>query len=364
MQNSVSGKAKDLIQAYACDPSYYQTALNELIRHFGDRTIVVKAFIKQLENWQMKIQNKQIFVAFSSFLERLLQAFQYLGFTADLQSTTLIKKTTEKTAHHLVLKWTEHCFTELSSDPTFVDFQQRLELPAQIYDKVCRESNQRTISSQASKFANSNNQHTKPYKSNLPLSVNNASAENSRKHWNFAPQQKQPSNSQNVPNETFNTKRSCEKCKQEHTIATCPEYQLCSPGDRYNLVVQSNLCTNCLSNKHHKQSCPSQKRCQVCSGSHQTTLHDPAKQIKRPTAAFSTEVVSGSNPTASSSSNDSSQNPNTSSQQKSQTNKAPNSRYGQIFNNQSHQNVQPRNLNGNAINHSFEEWFIWQSIFI
>ena len=352
LQNSVSGKAKDLIHAYSCDPSYYQTALNELIRHFGDRTIVVNAFINQLENWKMNFQNKQSFIAFISFLKRLVQAFQYLGFTADLHSTTLIKKAKEKTPHHLVLKWTEYCLTELSSDPTLVDFQQWLDIQAQIYDKVSRESNQRTISSQASKFVNLNNLQTKPYKSNPPLSVNNASVENSRKHWNFAPQQKQPSTSQNVPNKTFNTKRTCEKCKQEHSIATCPEYQFCSPGDRYNLVSQSNLCTNCLSNKHNKQSCPSQKRCQVCSGFHHTTLHDPAKQIKRPTAAFSTEVVSGSNPTASSSSNDSSQNPNTSSQQKSRTNKAPNSRYGQTFNNKSHQNVQRRNLIGNAINQS------------
>ena len=63
--------------------------------------------------------------------------------------------------------------------------------------------------------------------------------------------------------------------------------------------------------------------------------------------------MSVSNPTASSSSNDSSQNPNTSSQQKSQTNKAPNSRYGQTFIHQSHQNVQRRNLNGSATNQSF-----------
>ena len=63
--------------------------------------------------------------------------------------------------------------------------------------------------------------------------------------------------------------------------------------------------------------------------------------------------VSGSNTTASSSSNDSSQNPNTSSQQKSRINKAPNSRYSQNFKNQSHQNVQRRNLNGNATNQSF-----------
>ena len=57
----------------------------------------------------MNLQNKQSFIAFSSFLKRLVQAFQYLGFTADLQSTTLMKKAKEKTPHHLVLKWTEHC---------------------------------------------------------------------------------------------------------------------------------------------------------------------------------------------------------------------------------------------------------------
>ena len=137
-QNSVSGKAKDLIHAYSCDPSYYQTALNELINHFGDRSIVVIAFIIQLENWQVNHQNKQSFIAFSSFLRRLDQAFQYLGFIADLQSTTLLKKAKEKVPHKLILKWTENCLTEFSSDPSLADFQRWLELEAQVFDKVSR----------------------------------------------------------------------------------------------------------------------------------------------------------------------------------------------------------------------------------
>ena len=148
-------------------------------------------------------------MAVSSFLERFVQAFQNLGFTADLQSTTLLKKSNEKTPHHLVLKWTEHCLTELSSDPNLVDFQQWLELQAQINVKVSRESDQRTISSQASKFVNSNNLQTKQYNSNLCVSQQRIS----RKHWNFAPQRKQPSKSQSAPNKTLVTKRSCEKCK-------------------------------------------------------------------------------------------------------------------------------------------------------
>ena len=92
LQNSLSGKTKDLIHAYSCDPSYYQTSLNELINHFGDRTIVVNAYFNQLENWQLDHQNTQSFIAFSSFLKRLVQAFQYLGFIADRQPTTLLKK--------------------------------------------------------------------------------------------------------------------------------------------------------------------------------------------------------------------------------------------------------------------------------
>ena len=57
LQNSVSGYAKDMIHAYSSDLSYYQTALNELndelIENFGDRSIIVNAFIHQLEKWQM-----------------------------------------------------------------------------------------------------------------------------------------------------------------------------------------------------------------------------------------------------------------------------------------------------------------------
>ena len=50
LQNAVTGKAKDVIQAYSCDPAYYITALNELMSYFGDPTIMVNAFKNQLEN--------------------------------------------------------------------------------------------------------------------------------------------------------------------------------------------------------------------------------------------------------------------------------------------------------------------------
>ena len=97
LQNSVSGKAKDLIHAYSCDPSYYNTALNEIMSRFGDPSVIVNAFINQLESWKCNSSyNKKSFIAFSSFQKRLVQAFQNLGFQADLQSSTLLRKANEK----------------------------------------------------------------------------------------------------------------------------------------------------------------------------------------------------------------------------------------------------------------------------
>ena len=50
LQNAVTGKAKDFIQAYSCYLVFYSYALNELMSYFGVPTIVVNAFINQLEN--------------------------------------------------------------------------------------------------------------------------------------------------------------------------------------------------------------------------------------------------------------------------------------------------------------------------
>ena len=109
--------------------------------YFGDPTIVVNAFINQLENWKSTNDyNKQNFVAFASFLKRLVQAFQNLGYTADLQSSTLMKKAKEKAPHNILLKWTEHTVTSIETPTTLVEFQKWLEVQAHVYDKINRES--------------------------------------------------------------------------------------------------------------------------------------------------------------------------------------------------------------------------------
>ena len=162
MQNSVTGKAKDVIQAYSCDPVYYSRALNELMSNFGDPTIVVNAFTNQLENWKSTNDyNKQNFVAFASFLKCLVQTFQYLGYTADLQSSTLIKQAKEKVTSNILLELTEHTVTSTETPTTFIEFQKWLEVQAQVYDKINRENFQQN-NLRRNNFNKSGNSNVKP----------------------------------------------------------------------------------------------------------------------------------------------------------------------------------------------------------
>ena len=203
LQNSVSGKAKDLIHASSCEPPYYQTALNELINHFGDRTIVVHAFINQLENWQVNHQNKQSFIDFSSFLNILVQAFQYLIFIADLQSTMLLKKAKEKVPHNFILKWTEHCLTEFRSDPSIAELQQLLELQAQVYDKVNRENPMRNLIPNSKKIGSSNFNASTAYRNYTSQPLNSLVVNQDRNQKHQLQQSPQPQSTNSSP-KSFN----------------------------------------------------------------------------------------------------------------------------------------------------------------
>ena len=104
--------------------------------HFGDLSIVVNAFINQLKAWRTNNElNQQKIVSFASFLKRLVQTFEYLGFKANLQSSTLMKNAKEKFPHNILIKWTEYT-TSIGNQPKVSDFQKWLEVQAQVYDKT------------------------------------------------------------------------------------------------------------------------------------------------------------------------------------------------------------------------------------
>ena len=93
LQNAVTGEAKDVIQPFLCNPTYQSTALHKLMSYFCEPTTVVITIINQLEAWKSTGDyNKQKIVALILILKRLVQTFQYLVYTADLQSSTPMRK--------------------------------------------------------------------------------------------------------------------------------------------------------------------------------------------------------------------------------------------------------------------------------
>ena len=114
--------------------------MKELTGNFGNPSVVVNAFINQLKAWRPNSgYNKQNFVSFASFLKWLVQAFDYLGFKADSQSSTLMKKAKEKVPHNILINWTEDKITSIGNQTKLSEFQKWLEVQSHVYDKINRE---------------------------------------------------------------------------------------------------------------------------------------------------------------------------------------------------------------------------------
>ena len=258
-----------------------------------------------------------------------------------------IEKPKKKVPRNLILKWTEHCLIEFRSDPSLAEFQQWLELQSQIYDKVNWENPMRNTFPNSKNFGSSSINPSTAYRNYTSQPLNSVVVNQDR-------------------NQSVNCNRVCSRCqpilprrnstqtdlaKNAKVITvSLSSFVLCPPSERYSIVSKNTLYTNCLSNKHHKQTCPSTKRSQVCSGFHHTTLHDTAKQIKCPTAAFSTETAQKHHPIVSSNNKTVVENSINNSPTKGLQNKNSNSRYGQSFNGQNQTNPQRRNLNESSTN--------------
>ena len=74
LQNSVSGKAKDLIRGYSCNPAFYNVALAELESRIGSPQHIVTAYTHRLENWDhISSQNPHTLVSFFTLLKQLVK---------------------------------------------------------------------------------------------------------------------------------------------------------------------------------------------------------------------------------------------------------------------------------------------------
>ena len=177
-----------------------------------------------------------------------------------------MKKAKEKIPHNIMMKWTEYTKISIGNQPTVSDFQKWLEVQAQVYDKINRENIPKPFNNLIT-FGQNNNNISRINNNNDHKNSNamNQFSNNSQNNWKQnSLQSSRPANQHGQPpfpprKDADQSNKSCKKCRGSHTLATCTEYHKCSPDQRYGIVSKKNLCSNCLSNKHFKQSYPSTK---------------------------------------------------------------------------------------------------------
>ena len=86
----------------------------------------------------------------------------------------------------------------------------------------------------------------------------------------------------------------CSYCHAEHFIAACEKFRACSVDNRYNFIVDKQLCFNCLG-PHRIADCRTTKTCNVCHGRHHTLIHRQQAPNLQPASPSVADVSSVDN---------------------------------------------------------------------
>ena len=127
LQTLTTGRAHRAIAGYSCNSAMYATALQELELCFGTPDIIVNNYINNLQQLRMpSTQHKQSFMDFSSFIRNLVETFQTLGFTNDLNSTIYEQFLANKLHYSERLQWNQHIINNSIKQPSFINFSHWL----------------------------------------------------------------------------------------------------------------------------------------------------------------------------------------------------------------------------------------------
>ncbi|GFS75873.1 DUF1758 domain-containing protein [Trichonephila clavipes] len=85
---------------------------------------------------------------------------------------------------------------------------------------------------------------------------------------------------------------NCILCYQSHALFKCPTFNSMNVNERWQVVQNNNLCTNCLRSNHRLDTCRIGFSCKNCSERHHTLLHIYSVSPSADTQANSVVTVS------------------------------------------------------------------------
>ena len=135
LQNSVSGKAKAVIEGNGYGGESYCKALCELEPRFGKPSIVVKATLGKLRKSSRLQDDKfQEVRNFSDAVSPTVWTLKRSGYTHDLAAEANLCLVIDKLSRELKIKWKEHAKRNDLQRPTLIDFSTWLKDQSEMYD--------------------------------------------------------------------------------------------------------------------------------------------------------------------------------------------------------------------------------------
>ena len=217
------------------DGHNYHLAMKTLEDRYGNPALVVEGFIKRVREWP-KVRGLQDINSFYTQVSQLVQMFERMGYTSDLQGKGLLSDLTSKLPVNMLESWGNYVVKHGAGDPNVQLFFEWL----------------------------SKKEEALRYTS-LPESVSRnksqAQVETSKRVATLTTQ---------VSSKT----KHCVFCQGEHWLDTCTSFLQKSPEERLNWFKTQGRCFNCHKRSHRAGGCFAKVRCSNCKMSHSTILHE------------------------------------------------------------------------------------------
>ncbi|XP_055957967.1 uncharacterized protein LOC126823725 isoform X1 [Patella vulgata] len=196
-----------------------------------------------------------------------------MNYLSDLYSSDTLIKALKRLPSDKVQSWNEFSKQILRTcEPNLLDLKtwlrERLDTDLNPYAV----STHRTDASSIDKFNKQKFSGPRSYLLFKHKSLNTRGYNQEYKHEQQSKSSPAPTHKENPNQLVF--QKPCLVCKENHSIYKCPIYYK-SFQERQKVVIDNQLCHNCLRSNHKTEACSSTVLCREpsCQGKHQTSLH-------------------------------------------------------------------------------------------
>ena len=290
-----SGEPRTLISSYLLDQSStgYASALQELIKEFGDPVVLARAYLGKIDTWQtIKTNDAAALKSLAIFLKKCRGSIPSLRHLQQLNTDLYLQKIIAKLPFPLQLSWrkTVDTLEQNNKDVTFNEL-------VNFIDREARIAKHPVFSSVALAEAEGKNRAA-----DTKLSVNKVSNPRSNAAYTAKVQVTKTSDFLDTRAEEYSAEpavqaslREC-MCSQSHDLDSCEVFLNKPVDERKAFLIKNRLCFGCYghtSKTHDVRTCRKRRKCKICGKLHATGLHGslPKKQPDNSSANAENETL-------------------------------------------------------------------------